>query len=194
MDDAILAPTRHKLPARHGFNVSDYYRMAEAGILGWNDRVELIDGDLIDMAPIGSGHASTVDRLNQALFVACAGRAIVRCQGSVRLDDKSEPQPDFAILRPRSDFYAAAHPGPADILLLIEVAASSLRFDQTVKLPLYARAGIAETWIVDLAGRLVTVHRAPAGDGYGDVNDNSGDQIALALAPEIIVPLAALFG
>jgi Uma2 family endonuclease len=184
------------LPARHKLDVDDYHRMADAGIFGEDDRIELIDGDLIDMAPIGQGHAAIVMELNEALCMACAGRAIVSPQNPVRLDRLNEPQPDLAVLRRRADFYATGErPGPADVLLLVEVADSSLRFDQTVKLPLYARAGIAEVWIVDLKRRVLDAYRLPAGDGYAEmVTHQPGDQLALVLAPEIVVKLDLVFG
>ncbi len=190
MDDLVVLPARHKL------DVDAYHRMAEAGIFGEGDRIELIDGDLIDMAPIGQGHAAIVNGLTEALVIACAGRAIVSPQNSVRINRSSEPQPDLAVLRRRADFYATGEPpGPADVLLLVEVADSSLRFDRTVKLPLYARVGIAEFWIVDLKRRVVDVYRAPAGNGYGDAAAyRSGDRLALALAPEIVVKLDLIFG
>lgn len=190
MDDLAVLPARHKL------DVDTYHRMAEAGIFGEDDRIELIDGDLIDMAPIGQGHAAVVNGLNEALVIACAGRAVVSPQNPVRIDRSSEPQPDLAVLRRRADFYAAGEPpGPADVLLLVEVADSSLRFDRTVKLPLYARAGVAEVWIVDLKRRVVDVHRAPAGNEYGEATTyRSGDRLALALAPEIVVSLDLVFG
>ena len=125
MDDAGVLPARRKLTG------DDYRRMGEAGIFGEGDRVELIDGQLIDMAPIGQSHAGLVNGLTEALVMACAGRAIVSPQNPVRLDRTSEPQPDLAVLRRRADFYATGEPpGPADTLLLIEVADSSLRFDR----------------------------------------------------------------
>ena len=131
MDDTDLVLTRHRL------NVDDYHRMAEAGILGEQDRVELIDGDLIDMAPIGQDHIASVNGLAHALFLACGDRAIVSIQNPARLDRFSEPQPDAALFRPRADHYrTGAPPGPADVLLLVEVADSSLRYDRAVKLPL----------------------------------------------------------
>lgn len=185
MDDAIFRPARRKL------DVNDYHRMAGAGILGEGDRVELIDGGLIDMAPIGQGHAAIVNGLTRALVMACGSQAIVSVQNPVRLDRLNEPQPDFAILRPRADFYAAGEPpGPADILLLVEVADSSLRFDLTVKLPLYARAGIAELWIADLRRRALDAFRRPTGAGYAEVaTHRPGDPLALAAAPGITVRL-----
>lgn len=190
MDDLAAAPARHRL------HVDEYHRIAEAGVFGEGDRIELIDGDLIDMAPIGQGHAAIVCGLNEALFKACAGRAIVSPQNPVQLDQSSEPQPDLAVLRRRADFYATGErPGPADVLLLVEVADSSLRFDQNVKLPLYARAGIAELWIVDLQRRMLYVYRKPDGDAYGEMTTHQpGDQISLALVPEIVVTLDLVFG
>jgi Uma2 family endonuclease len=190
MDDTMLAPTRHRL------NVDDYHRMGEAGILGEDDRVELIDGELIDMAPIGQGHAGVVNGLNHALFMAFQGQAVVSVQNPLRLDGLNEPQPDVVVLRPREDFYQrGTRPGPDDVLLLVEVADSSLRYDRTVKLPLYARAGIGEVWIVDLRRRVVEVHRGPVGDGYTDVATyGAADTVMLALAPEIGVALGRVFG
>ncbi len=190
MDDATIAPARHKL------TLHEYHQMGEAGIFGEDNRIELIDGDLIDMAPIGQGHAAVVVALTEALFIACAGRAIVSVQNPVQLDPSSEPQPDVAILRRRADFYATGdRPGPADVLLLIEVADSSLRFDRTVKLPLYARAGIAEVWIVDLQGRVLDAYRHPAGGQYAEpTKHHAGEQLALILAPGIMVKLELVFG
>ena len=182
MDDVFM-PTRHRL------TVHDAERMAEAGLFDGNPRVELIDGDLIDMAPIGQAHEAAVDGLTEAFVVASAGKAIVRIQGSVRLDASSAPQPDLAILRRRPDRYAiGARPGPLDILLLIEVADSSLHFDRTVKLPLYARAGVAEVWIVDLARRVLEAHRDPSGSAYSVCSTHHpGERVALSLAPGIAI-------
>ena len=190
MGDVIAAPTRHKL------NVDEYHRMAEAGIFGEEDRIELIDGELIDMAPIGQGHAAIVTGLTGALSLACAGRALVSPQNPVRLDRSSEPQPDFAVLRLRADFYATGErPGPGDVLLLVEVADSSLNFDLTVKLPLYARASIPEFWIVDLKRRVLDAYRQPIENGYGEVTTyHAGDHIALAAMPDIVVKLDLVFG
>jgi Uma2 family endonuclease len=190
MNDATVLPARHKL------DVDTYYRMAEAGIFGENDRIELIDGDLIDMAPIGQGHAGVVGGLAQALFIACNGRALVWPQNPIRLDRASEPQPDLAVLRSRADFYTTGErPGPADVLLLVEVADTSLTFDRKVKLPLYARAGIGEYWIVNLKRRVVEAYNTPIGDEYRYKNTyKRGDQVVLALAPDIIVKLEIVFG
>lgn len=189
MDDGPLVLTRHKL------DVDAYYRMAEAGIVGWRDRIELIDGEIIDMMPIGQGHYSTVSMLNRALVMACGEQAIVSVQNPVRFDRFNEPQPDFAVLRPRADFYGTGERvGPSDVLLLIEVADSSLRYDRTIKLPLYAAAGVPEYWIVDLRGRLVDAYRGPSGAAYAEkTTHRAGETLALAAAPGIVVPLEILF-
>jgi Uma2 family endonuclease len=170
--------------------------MGEAGIFAPDERVELIDGELIDMAPISQGHAAIVGGLNQALVIACAGRAIVWPQNPVRLDRLSEPQPDLAVLRRRADFYATGErPGPADVLLLVEVADTSLRFDRKVKLPLYARSGIVEVWIVDLQRRVVDAYRSPVVEAYGETTTHqAGERVALAAAPEIVVTLDLVLG
>ena len=189
MNDTTVAPVRHKL------DVVAYQRMAEAGIFGEDERIELIDGDLIDMAPISQAHAGVVSALTEALILACAGRAIVWPRNPIRLDRLSEPQPDLAVLRRRPDFYSGERPGPADVLLVVEVADSSLRFNRTVKLPLYARAGIAELWIVDLRRRVLDTSRNPSADGYRETTTHqSGDQLALAVAPQIVVRLKLPFG
>ena len=150
---------------RRLFNVDDYYAMAEAGILSPGDRVELLDGEIIAMDPISSMHASCVTRLMYLIFDQVGQRAIVRVQNPVRLNSDSEPQPDITLLKRGN--YSAAHPGPGDVLLLIEVADTTVDLDRECKLPLYARAGIAEYWIVDLTERVVEVYTDPSGTGYG---------------------------
>lgn len=188
MDDEALVLMRHKL------DVDDFYRMAETGIIGWKQRVELIDGELIDMAPIGIDHAYVVNGLTRTLVLACEGKAVVSVQNPVRLDRFNEPQPDFGVYRLRDDKYRTAHPTAADTLLLVEVSDSSVRFDRRVKLPLYARAGIAEFWIVDLGQRVLEAYREPAGDGYGSVTRyGPGDRIALSMAPEVSLSLEGVF-
>ncbi|GIW50689.1 MAG: hypothetical protein KatS3mg081_0044 [Gemmatimonadales bacterium] len=147
------------------FTVAEYHKMAEAGILGEDDRVELLEGELVAMAPIGSRHATCVRRLNYLLSRGVGERAIVDVQNPIRLSEYSEPQPDLALLKPRPDFYAAAHPGPEDVLLVVEVAETSADYDREVKIPLYARAGIPEVWLVDLAGAQIETFRQPAQGG-----------------------------
>lgn len=136
VDDTRIVPARHRL------SVDDYHRMAEAGILEEDDRVELIDGDLIDMVPIEQDHIASVNGLTHALILACGDRAIVSVHNPAQLDRFSEPQPDVTLFRPRADNYRTGSPPvPPDILLLVEVADSSLRYDRAVKLPLYSAGG-----------------------------------------------------
>jgi Uma2 family endonuclease len=152
--------------ARRSFTVADYYRMAEAGILSEDDRVELLDGEVVEMSPIGSRHAACVDRLNRFLNSVKGPRFIVRVQNPIRLDEHSEPQPDITLLRVRSDFYAEAHPTPADVLIVIEVADSSVELDRQVKLPLYAQAEVPEFWLANLPNDTVEFYAQPSNGAY----------------------------
>jgi Uma2 family endonuclease len=152
--------------ARRQFNVTEYYRMIEAGILSEQDRVELLDGEIIEMSPIGSRHAACVDRLNHILSRLVGRDVIVRVQNPIRLDNFSEPQPDIALLRSRQDFYAHAHPTPEDVLLVIEVADTSAELDRTIKLPLYAEALIPEAWLVKLQDESIEIFSQPADGSY----------------------------
>ena len=142
--------------------------MSETGILGPTDRVELIDGEIIDMSPIGVLHAALVARIASYFSQKLGAAAVVWCQNPLRLDDVSEPQPDIAIIRPRADFYTTGHPGPADVLLVIEVSDTSLAYDLGTKVPLYARHGIPEVWVIDAATRQTQVFRQPVGSRYAD--------------------------
>lgn len=146
-----------QLEKRH-FNVDEYYLMARAGVLKPDDRVELIEGDIIRMSPIGSSHAACVSRLNHLLQSAILKRAIVWVQNPIRLDNFSEPVPDLALLKPRPDFYAKRHPAPKDVLLVIEVGVTSVLSDRNIKTQLYARAGIPEVWLVDLPRKIIEVY------------------------------------
>ena len=151
---------------RRLFTVRDFYQMAEAGILREDDRVELLAGEIVEMTPIGSRHAACVRQLQRAFHDQPWEAAIVSVQNPVRLDDHSEPQPDITVIRFRSDFYRDAHPGPNDVLLIVEVADTSADIDREVKVPLYARAGIPEVWVVDLAARAVDVYQGASPHGY----------------------------
>jgi Uma2 family endonuclease len=155
--------------SRHRLTLDDYHRLGEAGILGEDDRVELLEGQLVDMSPIGPRHALAIDALNELLVLAAAGRAWVRVQNPIVLDDTSEPQPDFTLVRKPWHGYPDAHPSPPDVFLLIEVADSSLAFDLGAKLELYSRAGIREFWVVDLTSNRVLVHRNPGDGSYGSI-------------------------
>jgi Uma2 family endonuclease len=157
---------RYPAAPRRLLSVDDYHRMGEAGILNEGDRVELIEGELVEMAPIGSEHAAAVNDLTRLLIMAVGDRAVVSPQNPVRLDQHSEPQPDFAVLKPRRDGYRSALPTPQDTLLIVEVAHSSLAYDRAVKLALYASHGIPEVWIANIPAKEVEVYRRPNGDHY----------------------------
>jgi hypothetical protein len=151
-------------PRRHRVTVREYHRMAEAGVLSAQDRVELIEGEIIDMTPIGPRHADAVDRIVAALSRQPTPGLRIRVQNPLTLGDASEPQPDIAIVADRS--YADAHPVASDVRLVIEVSDTTLAFDRDVKLPLYARAGVPEVWIVNLPANQLEIFREPAGDRY----------------------------
>jgi Uma2 family endonuclease len=153
-------PVRHRL-----ITVDEYDQMVRSGVFPEDDRLELIEGALVAMSPIGSRHAAQITQLTHLLTRHLDGRALVSVQNAVRLA-RSEPQPDLLLLRPRPDFYAGALPRPGDVLLLIEVADTTAVFDRDVKVPLYARSGIAETWLIDLGENVVEVYRVPAAGGY----------------------------
>lgn len=182
-------------PSRHLISVDAFHRMAETGILGSSDRVELIDGEIIDISPIGALHAAIVDVLARHFGRKAGDSIFIRCQNPLRLDDVSEPEPDLTILRPRADFYTTAHPGPADVLLVVEVSDTSLAYDLGVKVPLYARHGIPEVWVIDAATRRTRVFRQPIGSTYSveasvepheplacaSVVDDAGGQVVVEL-------------
>jgi Uma2 family endonuclease len=180
---------------RHRFTVDEYYRMAEAGILNQDSRVELIEGVVVDMPPIGPGHSGTVSRTAATFFRRFEGAAQVWVQNPVRLEPYNEPQPDVALLRPRDDFYTSAHPTPVDILLLVEVADSTLAADRSVKVPLYARCGVVETWLIDLQHAAVHIYRDPSPDGYHLVQTfRRGQRIAPLAFPDREFDVAELLG
>ncbi len=154
---------------KHRVTVHEYYRMAELGLLAPDARVELIEGAIVDMAPIGSAHASVVAHLTKLLVQAVGDAAIVLVQLPVRLSEYSEPQPDLALVRPREDRYVASHPIGPDTLLAIEVSMTTWRFDRQVKIPLYARHGVPEVWIVDLSHRALHLFKSPRDGDYAEV-------------------------
>lgn len=154
--------------------------MAEVGILYEDDRVELLDGEIWQMIPIGSYHAACVDRLTRAISHQVYQSAIMSVQNPIQLDDYTEPQPDLTLLRMRPDFYAEALPTAADVLLLIEVADTSLEFDRRIKLPRYAQAGVPEVWLVDLKAKSVRVYTQPTESGYQVIQQLGPDQTAVA--------------
>lgn len=179
----------------HWFSVEEYELLADAGILHEDDRLELIEGRIIDMSPIGSTHASCVKRLLNTFVNLFQDRTIVSVQDPVRLDAHSEPQPDLMLLQPRDDFYAERHPGPEDVLLLLEVADTSLNYDRQVKIPLYARHAIQEVWLLNLRDQTVGVYRAPTPDGYEQVLVLRGQQeLGPQAFPEETLRVAHILG
>ena len=179
----------------HPLSVADYHRLGEVGILEDGDRIELIEGVLVDMAPIGSEHASLVNRISHCLAGSLSSRVIISTQNPVTLDDRSEPQPDIAVLRYRDDFYATAHPTPMDVLLVVEVADTSLDYDQRLKIPLYARHGVAEVWLAAIGQRSIEVFRHPNDQGYRErMERTEQDSIRPTLLPDTLFRVADLLG
>lgn len=180
---------------RRRFTADEYHEMARVGILHEDDRVELIDGEILAMSPIGTRHVGVVNRLT-SFFITTLGRsAVVQPQGSVRLSFNTEPQPDLALLRYRSDFYDTKHAGPDDILLIIEVADSSLRYDRTVKAELYARLGIVEYWIADLGSNAIIRHLDPVDGHYRRVESiPAGAPFSPHQLPQCVMTSADVFG
>jgi len=175
------------VPSRRLFTVDDYYAMARAGILREDDRVELIEGEIVVMSPSGSRHAGCVNRLVHLLVEAARDGAVVAAQNPLRLDDLTEPEPDVAVLAWRADHYSGRHPEARDVYLLVEVSESSLAFDREVKLPLYARHGIPEVWIVDVLAERVEVHRSSGPTGYAESWTCAGDDRLTVPGLEVVV-------
>jgi Uma2 family endonuclease len=168
------------IETRKHFTVAEYYKMAEAGILTEDDRVELIRGEIIEMSPIGSRHAGCVKRVAALLYRYAGQAAIVSVQDPIHLDDFSEPQPDVALLAPRSDYYSESHATPPEILLLVEVADTSIAYDRRDKLPLYAEFGIGDVWLVNLNEELIEVYSDPVAGTYQSIRKAArGETIAL---------------
>lgn len=180
---------------RRRFDVSDYYRMADAGILRENDRVELIEGEIIEMSPIGSRHAARVKRAAKVLGRYVGEAAIVSIQDPVRLDNHSEPLPDIALLKPRSDLYETEHPGPADILLILEISDTSSAFDRQVKAPMYARTGITELWLELISEECIEIYTDPVDGIYRQVRLARRDESLIPQSfPQVTIPVAELLG
>jgi len=180
---------------RYHFTTRDFYRMLEAGILTEDDRVELIDGEVLEMSPTGSRHAGCVARLNALFARRFMDFAIITIQSPVRLNDFSEPLPDVSVLKPRDDFYARSHPTPVDVLLLVEVADSSIRYDKRVKVPLYASAGIPEVWVVNLNQEAVEVYARPERGAYRLARTfRRGEQIGSSLLAANALSVEAVLG
>jgi Uma2 family endonuclease len=190
-----VAPIRN-FPARHRWTVREFQRMGETGFLDPKARLELIEGELFEMAPIGSFHAGMIRVLAEQFRLVVGHAALVDSQNPIWLDDHSEPQPDIVLLRPRADYYLKAHPRAEDVLLLVEVSDSTVRFDRKTKVPLYARHGIPEVWlVVGPRRRHIEVHRdlQPDRGGYQTRLQVREGGLAPALLPEAEIRLDALF-
>ena len=182
-------------PTPRRFNVDEYYAMAEAGILARDERVELIDGEIITMSPIGNPHGAGVDRATDLIVPLVTGRAIVRVQAHVRLADDCQPEPDLMLLARRDDFYSTEAPGPADVLLLIEVADSSLSYDRNRKLPLYALYAIPEVWIENIPDRAIEAYSNPVNGEYTESRTyRPGETISPTAFPDVVLPVSQLIG
>jgi Uma2 family endonuclease len=176
-----------------GVTVDEWHRMADAGLFGQDARLELLDGEVIEMSPIHSPHAGCVNRLNRLLMAAVGSRAVIAIQNPVVIDNRSEPQPDLALLEPRNDDYSRSHATPSEILLLIEVSDSTLAYDRDRKGPYYGKTGVRECWIVDLAGERINVMRSPSAAGYRDVEViGRGRDVSVGALPDVRLEVSAV--
>jgi Uma2 family endonuclease len=181
-------------PKRHAVTVEEYFRMGEAGVFGPEARLELIEGEIIEMPPIGSPHAGAVKILNR-LFTRQAGDlAVVSVQDPLILGARSAPQPDLALLKPRADSYSKSHPTVEDVLLAVEVADTTLAYDLGTKIPLYARSGVPEAWLLLVQERALRVFRDPAAEGYRtSFTVARGARVAAGALPGIEIAVSELF-
>jgi Uma2 family endonuclease len=178
---------------RHRWTVAEYHRMAEVGLLNEDSRVELVDGEIVEMAPIGSSHGGEVKYFNNKFVSLLHGKVIVSIQDPIILDGHTEPQPDIALLRWRDDFYRKANPHAEDVLLIVEVSDSTLRYDRDVKVSLYARNGIPEVWLLDVQNRQLEIYREPSNGTYRQRDACQTGHIAPILCPDATIDLAELF-
>ncbi len=177
------------------FTVQEYHLMNEAGVFGEDDRVELIEGEIIQMAAIGTRHASCVKRLIAVFYDLERRRAIIGVQDPIQLTERTEPQPDVVLLQPRADYYETAHPIPSEVLLLVEVSDSTVNFDRDVKVPNYARSGIQEVWLWDLEANRLEVYREPTANGYTSIQRFERGEIVAPLAfPDFQVSVDLILG
>lgn len=181
-------------PQRHAITAEEFLRMGEAGVFGPGARLELIEGEIVEMAPIGSPHASCVAILHGHFVRQVRDSAFVWGQNPIWINERSVPQPDLALLMPRADKYRNSHPRPAEVLLVIEVSDTTLTYDLGTKVPLYARAGITEAWVVDLGAREVRVFRDAAPGGYRtSFTVAVGGEVRAKALPAVTLPVAELF-
>ena len=180
---------------RRLFTVKEYHLMNEVGVFGEDDRVELIEGEIIQMAAIGTRHASCVNRLARRFSLIPEDLATFAIQNPIQLTERTEPQPDVVLLEPRADYYATAHPIPSEVLLLVEVSDSTIDFDRDVKVPNYARSGIQEVWLWDLEANCLEVYREPTANGYTSIQRFERGEIVSPLAfPDFQVSVDLILG
>jgi len=183
------------IPTRMRISTDRYQMMVAAGVLTKYDRIELIEGDMLDMAPMGTQHSAITSRLHELFVLSLSRSATIVSGGPVNLGEFSEPQPDLMLLKRRADFYGGKIPGAADVLLLIEVSDSSLAFDQSVKLDLYARYGVSEYWVVDVEGKRVVIYREPGPKAYlRTLQFTAADIVAPQAFPDVKIAVGEIFG
>jgi Uma2 family endonuclease len=175
------------------FTVDEYYRIAEAGVLSERVHTELIEGEIIEMSPMGSRHAAAIMRANRLFVEAFKDQADIRVQMPLPVSNFSEPEPDLCVVTSDLSSYETRHPGPSDVFLVLEISDSSLRYDRDVKLPVYAAAGVTEVWIEDLPNRILHVFREPSGRKFKTALQFApGDSVSLLAFPRISFPISSL--
>ena len=177
------------------FTIDEYQQMIQAGVFHEDDRLELIEGEIAEMSPVSPKHAGCVNRLADLFYDRLRRRAIVAVQNPVRVGQRSEPQPDLALLHPRPTYYANLHPAPEDVLLIVEVSDTSAEFDRDVKMSMCAKAGIVESWLVSLADGWVEVYREPSPLGYKSIRRAApGESLAPLAFPDAFFDVSEIVG
>jgi Uma2 family endonuclease len=178
---------------RKHFTIDEYHKLAETGIIKPTDRVELIEGDIITMSPIKSKHAGIVDAIAEFLIHTLYRKATIKIQNPMSIGNNSEPEPDIIIAKHKQDHYRSAHPTPEEVYLLIEVADSSLAYDQSIKAPLYAKAGIPEYWIINIIDEQIEIYREPGDENYASKQILSTPTPAEAQNLDLTIPFEIIF-
>jgi len=176
---------------RHRLTVDDYYKMGDAGIFTEKDRVELIEGEIIDMVPIGSNHAYTIDKMAYIIHKQIRNKTLLRIQNPLHLDQYNEPEPDLALVTKTN--YSSHHPGPEDTLLVIEIADSSLTYDLTIKTPLYAQHNIPEVWIIDLNEKMVHTFQQPSNGTYQQQSGHNTGKLSPSQVSDLTLDISDLW-
>lgn len=195
ISDLRISPTMTVQILRKKFTVGQYHQMIESGILTDRDHVELIQGEIIEMSPVGRRHAACVDRLNELFVLKFFQKALIRVQSPILLSDNSEPQPDVSILQRREDFYSDGHPTSVDIFALVEVSDSTIEFDRDVKVPMYAQEKIPEVWLVNLNNSQIERYRQPMANTYQQLKIfNPEETLNFQAFPDIPIQANQIFG